>query len=120
MRFLSRFWGPKTESKSSQCRKTHSKIDIDIELRFFIDFRSPRVSKMEAPNPTFPSKIVCFAIWERKPAFLTRNGFRIDVGAHLAPFWHHFWRKMGENRIKSSPSPLQKTIGFLIDLLLDF
>jgi hypothetical protein len=109
---LSRVLASKTEPKSTQYRKRHSKIDIAIDLRFFIDFWSPRDSKMEAPKPTFPSQTLCFTAWERKPAFWTRSDFRIDFGALLASFWHHFGWKMGEHRTKSNPNPLQKTIVF--------
>ena len=112
--------GSQNGAKIEPVSKNHSKIDIAIELRFFIDFWSPRVSKIEAPNPTFPSKIVCFAVWERKPTFLTRGGFWIDFGAHLAPFWHHFGRKMEENQENIEPEPASKNNRFLIVFLIDF
>ncbi len=90
MRLLNQVLAPKTEPKSTQYRKRHSKIDIAIDLRFFIDFWSPRDSKMEAPKFTCPSQTFCFTAWERKPAFWTRSEFWIDVGALLASFWNHF------------------------------
>ena len=119
MRLLSRVLAPKTKPKSTQYRKRHSKIGIAIDLRFFIDFWSPRDSKMEAPKPTVPSQTLCFTAREQKPTFWTRSDLWIDVGPLLASFWHHLGWKIEENRITSKPNPLQKTIVFLIAFLID-
>ena len=44
-----------------------------------------------------PSQTICFPTSKRKSAFLTRSSFCIDVGTHLAPFWHRFGREINEH-----------------------
>jgi hypothetical protein len=100
MRLLSRFGDPKTEPKWSQYRKKPSKIDIDIEGRFFIAVWSLGVSKLEAPNPTDSSETICFPASKRTPAISTSTRFGTGFGVHLAPFWHHFGEEGGQKSPK--------------------
>ena len=67
---------------------------------------------MEAPNPTDSSQTICFPTSKRKPAFLMRNGFCIDFGLHLVPFWHHFGVEMNKKIKKIVSEPASKNNRF--------
>ena len=120
MRLLSRFGGPKTEPKWSQYRRKPSKIDIDIEGRFFIAVWSLGVSKMEAPNPTDPSETICFPASKRTPAISTSTRFGTGFGVHLAPFWHHFGEEGGQKSPKIAFETASQNTLFEIGFLIDF
>jgi len=101
--------GAKIEPKAAKKTNEHRPRPRTLFFHRFLDTWG---LESGSPEPSFPSQSTCFPTRKRKPLFSTRNGFCIDFGVHLAPFWQYFGKEVGENPENIDPEPASKNVQF--------
>ena len=106
---LESVFGSQNGAKIEPVSKKHRpQIVIDTEHRFSLILGHLGSRKWKPRTQLFLQKAFVLLYESETAFFLTRGGFEINFGTHLASFWHHFGRNVREKSEKIEPETASK------------